>query len=307
MHPDAPVGVSVIIPVYNAQSYLANTLQSVADSSYSDFEVLLIDDCSTDQSAEMARRFTEHDTRFRYLRNKANRGVSFCRNRGLAHAKGRYICFVDSDDAVSADWIGNLVTAARESGAEVVVGCTRKVESGTQREYRMKGVGRSRSVDFPDVILKDNCVVWNKLYSAALIKRNGLRFEIDISLGEDLAFNYGVMSLADSIYCTDKGYYLYRTDNAASLNKTIPAARRIENFEKVLAVIQAFSCASGNRNRGAICKVCNDLLMADTRFGAGALSKDTRATIRRLAPSQIVSVRFKLFRRALRDRLTRRG
>ncbi len=90
--------VSVITPVYNAEEFLSETIESVLNQTYENFEFLLIDDCSTDSSAEMIREFAEKDYRVKYIRLKENSGAAVARNKGLEKAQGRFIAFVDSDD-----------------------------------------------------------------------------------------------------------------------------------------------------------------------------------------------------------------
>lgn len=90
--------VSVITPVYNAEKYLSETIESVLKQTYKSFEYLLIDDCSTDNSASIIKEFEEKDSRVRYIKLTENSGAAVARNRGLEEAKGRYIAFVDSDD-----------------------------------------------------------------------------------------------------------------------------------------------------------------------------------------------------------------
>lgn len=90
--------VSVITPVYNAEKYLSETIESVLKQTYKSFEYLLIDDCSTDNSASIIKEFEEKDSRVRYIKLSENSGAAVARNRGLEEAKGRYIAFVDSDD-----------------------------------------------------------------------------------------------------------------------------------------------------------------------------------------------------------------
>src|SRR5699024_7875511 len=90
--------VSVITPVYNAEHYLRETIESVINQTYKSFEYLLIDDCSTDNSASIIKEFAKRDSRIKYVKLKENSGAAVARNTGLEHAQGRYIAFIDSDD-----------------------------------------------------------------------------------------------------------------------------------------------------------------------------------------------------------------
>ena len=96
--------ISVIIPVYNAQPYLHRCIDSVLASAYSDFEIILVNDGSTDCSPEICRAYAEADSRVIYI-SQENRGVSSARNRGLEAARGEWIIFLDSDDFITADYL----------------------------------------------------------------------------------------------------------------------------------------------------------------------------------------------------------
>ena len=91
--------VSVIVPIYNVKQYLANSLDSIAEQKFDELEVLLIDDGSSDGSAEIAKAYAAKDRRYRYIRQE-NAGVSAARNRGIEEAKGDYLAFYDADDIV---------------------------------------------------------------------------------------------------------------------------------------------------------------------------------------------------------------
>lgn len=90
--------VSVVTPVYNAADFLKETIESVLQQSYQDFEYLLVDDCSTDNSADIIKKFANTDSRIKYIKLDTNSGAAVARNTGIENAKGRYIAFIDSDD-----------------------------------------------------------------------------------------------------------------------------------------------------------------------------------------------------------------
>lgn len=90
--------VSIITPVYNAERFLSDTIKSVQNQTYKNLEILLIDDCSKDNSAQIIKEFQKYDNRIKYIKLKKNSGASVSRNEGIRNAKGRFIAFVDSDD-----------------------------------------------------------------------------------------------------------------------------------------------------------------------------------------------------------------
>ena len=118
-NPDAPL-VSVIVPVYNVEPWLEECLQSIAAQTLEDFEVIVVDDGSTDASGRIADRFSSEDVRFTVI-HQANGGVSSARNAGIDIAKGKYLSFVDSDDYLEPTMLEKLVHAAEEQGTAIAM------------------------------------------------------------------------------------------------------------------------------------------------------------------------------------------
>ena len=112
------IAISIIVPIYNSEHYLHDCLESIKNQTFEDFEVLLIDDGSSDHSGEVAAKFCEEDKRFIYLHYDRG-GVANARNHGLEMSKGKYIGFVDSDDTVEKDYLYELYTAAENNGSEI--------------------------------------------------------------------------------------------------------------------------------------------------------------------------------------------
>ena len=113
--------ISVIIPVYNAEKWLTEALESLKVQTYGDFEAILVDDGSTDRSAAICQSFCNEDTRFRLI-SQSNSGVSSARNIGIDSAKGEWIAFMDSDDIMPPDALEVMISHARKSGAGIVAG-----------------------------------------------------------------------------------------------------------------------------------------------------------------------------------------
>ena len=121
--------VSIVIPVYNAGAHLARCIESVRRQTWQNLQVVLVNDGSTDASAEVCRMYARVDGRI-HLIDKPNAGVSAARNDGLAAAKGEYIQFVDSDDYLPEDATQLLVDRARETGCDLVIGAYFRVVEG---------------------------------------------------------------------------------------------------------------------------------------------------------------------------------
>lgn len=107
--------ITVITPVYNAEEFLSETIESVLNQTYEDFEYLLIDDCSTDSSASIVKKYAEKDIRIKYIKLDENSGAAVARNKGLENAKGRFIAFVDSDDKWYPEKLEKQITFMQEN------------------------------------------------------------------------------------------------------------------------------------------------------------------------------------------------
>jgi len=252
--------VSIIMPVYNAQDFVLQSLTSIAESSHKNLEIIIIDDCSTDKTEEIVNDFIRTDDRFFYLHNTSNRNVSISRNIALRKITGEYVTFVDSDDYISKDWIENLVTTAIAKDAHIVIGKTKQVTNGVETDYNMKDFDEPKELHFNSITLNKNAVVWNKLYRSELIINNHIYFAPDIYIGEDLLFNYKAMYYALKIFYNDKGYYYYRKDNETSIINKSQADTYCRNIQKVLNGITNFNNLVGDKNMHVMKKQVKDIL-----------------------------------------------
>lgn len=219
--------VSIIIPVYNSEKYLVPCIESVLKQTFTDFELLLIDDGSSDRSAEIGRYYQEKDKRVRLIQQK-NAGASAARNRGLEEAQGSYIMFVDSDDYIEPVLLERAYGAIQKSHADLYIsGCveeyserekiisSRIYAANGSREYTVKGLLEGVGDDFPDSYIQGPGA---KLYTRESIEAGPIRFNCDLSLWEDFLFNQEVLSKTRKIYISSDAYYHYRRGNQDSLS-----------------------------------------------------------------------------------------
>jgi lipopolysaccharide biosynthesis glycosyltransferase len=173
--------VSIIVPVFNTDEYLATCLDSILAQNFQAFEVLCIDDGSTDaQTLNILNRYDRgRDPRVRVIR-QANSGPATARNTGLRNAKGAYIAFVDSDDYISEDYIGSLLKSAQRYGSDMAVArqilC---VEIGSPLFEKESGFEQFRKVDAQQLAAQaivTTGAVWNKLYKREFLLRNGIQY-----------------------------------------------------------------------------------------------------------------------------------
>ncbi|MBQ6294177.1 MAG: glycosyltransferase family 2 protein [Lachnospiraceae bacterium] len=190
--------ITVIVPVYNTESYLEKCVDSILAQSYADLEILLIDDGSTDRSAQICDEYEKRDSRIRVIRTE-NRGLSEARNRGLDEAKGEWIGFVDSDDWIDPDMYECLLRRALETGADIAeCGIRSEQPSGTVAKKRKALVvcGEEAVRELLQPSLSN--VVWDKLYKKSCFET--IRFPAD-RLFEDVAVTYRLLMTAGTV-CT---------------------------------------------------------------------------------------------------------
>lgn len=114
--------ISVIVPIYNMEKYLERCIDSILDQTYANLEIILVDDCSSDNSPEIIKKYIESDERVKTVRHKENRGLFQTRITGSEVATGKYIAFVDSDDYISVDWFRKLLHHAENTQSDIVIG-----------------------------------------------------------------------------------------------------------------------------------------------------------------------------------------
>lgn len=198
--------VSIIIPIYNSSHTLVRCLDSIRNQSCSDFEVLLIDDGSTDNSADICRQYVNVDSRF-HLSQQANAGPSAARNAGLEMATGEWISFVDSDDWVFPNIYDDAVSDT-EATDLIVLG------------FRIEELGRKKDLIYDSSLTKgkDNIAsryndlkvfLWNKLFRRTIISSFSLRFPTGIKYGEDLIFLLDYLNHVEVVLWSNKIGYHY--------------------------------------------------------------------------------------------------
>lgn len=220
---ESPI-ISVIVPVYNTEQYLECCLNSVLLQTFKDFEVLLIDDGSTDKSGEICDKYALKDSRIRVF-HKENGGVSSARNVGLRNAKGKWLTFLDSDDELmlyALDFLINIVNDHSDidivlAGYDTVDLKNGIVKSTSELPYTSKIVNRDSAIKLmyrSDFYL---CFICSKLYKNSIIKKNKLFFDETIYYSEDRLFIIQYLcNCRNQIQYTTKSIYKYfYRDNSA--------------------------------------------------------------------------------------------
>lgn len=231
--------LSIIVPIYNLENDLPGCIDSILRQTYQDFELILVDDGSTDQSASICRKYEKEDPRIRFF-HKDNGGVSSARNLGLEKAHGHYISFVDGDDLIEPDLYERLIDDLLRSGADISCCQLDRISKEGGHIISYQAVSGEHSADevaaafFDEGYIKE-CMygAYNKVFLAECIDR--IRFK-PYQYGEDLLFVFEVLGHAKRVYIDDYvGYhYMQRTGSAMksvfSLNRLdyVKAAREVE-------------------------------------------------------------------------------
>jgi CDP-glycerol glycerophosphotransferase len=214
--------VSVVVPVYNVEQYLEACLESIAQQTMSDLEVVMVDDGSTDESPGIARSFAERDGRFRLV-SQANAGLGAARNTGAAHASGEFIAFVDSDDVVPRHAYEVLLAALDETGSDFASGNVERLTSRgpTKATFLGRTFERTRlrtHITRSPGLLADR-TAWNKLFRRSFWDEHGLRFPVGVYY-EDTPVTLPAHYLARSVDMLEQTVYLWRKREGEDLSIT---------------------------------------------------------------------------------------
>lgn len=202
--------VSIIVPIYKVEEYLDKCVESLVNQTYTDLEIILVDDGSPDNSPKICDAWVEKDERIKVI-HKQNGGISDARNEGMKAATGKYIAFVDSDDWVENNYIEYLYRALKESNSDIsVCGVKMKWENGDEKRFTKKGnYVLDNAEAFKNIITEKNInqVVWNKLYKYELIK--DIKFEVG-KIHEDVFWSYQAVAKASKVAIIEDQLYIYR-------------------------------------------------------------------------------------------------
>lgn len=216
--------VSLIVAVYNGEKYIADCLESIRNQTYSNFEVLLIDDGSTDSSGLICDEFTQNDKRFKVV-HQENRGCSAARNTGLNLASGDFLGIIDQDDYLHEKYIEYFLTLLEENNADIAttdtiqpfIGDAPKTSSLDLDNYSVwSGWDSAKAM----LMYTLQIGPWNKLISRDLIIKNSIEFQEQFYCGEGFAFSVECFQETDKVVVGHENVYFYRIDNATSGSST---------------------------------------------------------------------------------------
>ena len=227
--------VSVIIPVYNAEKYLRECINSVLSQTYENLEIVLIDDGSTDESSKICDDFQEIDERIMVI-HKENEGVSVARNTGIEKSTGEYITFLDSDDYITSTFVEDLYDAIVANNADVSwSGFLYVYEDNKSREkcFGVDKVVETKRIakDFLSGRLAFG-YCWGKLFDSKIVKN--IRFQC-FKVAEDELFVYTALKKCSKIAFVDKQLYCYRQNSESVMHK---GKKKLYDMVKVAEIIR---------------------------------------------------------------------
>ncbi|MBQ8665555.1 MAG: glycosyltransferase family 2 protein [Lachnospiraceae bacterium] len=219
MHNDL---VSIIVPVYMTEQYIDKCLKSLVQQTYSNIEIICVDDCTSDNSIDIVREYMKSDSRIQLVRHEINSGLAEARNTGLAHSKGEYIVFVDSDDWVCRDYIEKLYELTLKYDADISV-CSyarsltwyEDIHQQTQEKIeKYSGRDAIKKMFSADKYQTDITltVAWNKLFKREII--DGICFPKG-KLYEDQPFAIKAYYNSQRVVVTNRKLYFYRKNHSS--------------------------------------------------------------------------------------------
>lgn len=231
--------ISIIVPIYNNEKYLPKCIESIQNQIFQDWELLLVDDGSSDSSGVICDSFAKENHRIKVI-HKENGGVSSARNCGLDHASGDYIMFVDSDDWIEPDLCQKLLDGIQEAdlaiGGYTVISNAGKVRYGVHENKKVEISSELRRVFNP--LCEQNLfnTPWSKLYCRTIIAEQ--RFDEKIRLGEDLLFNLNYLDKCKNIFVVSTMGYMYNLLNENSATKKL----RDDDFSQIVYLYRKERC-----------------------------------------------------------------
>lgn len=216
--------VSVIVPIYNVEPYIDECMRSLVTQTLHDMEIICVDDCGTDKSMDIVRKYADTDNRIKIIRNKQNIGLAASRNAGIAIARADYVMFFDSDDWVEPKMCKIMYDAITRDNTDVVMcGVNVVYEADTHHKKSDTGyfrVKRPGIFDVTENLIYQTCgIACNKIFKRSIISEHGIRFPDGLKYEDVCFFNMYMLWAKKMSFITDK-LYNYRRRAGSIMNQT---------------------------------------------------------------------------------------
>ena len=227
--------ISVIIPVYNAEKYLTKCLNSIVNQTYTNLEIILVNDGSKDSSLNICYEYKKKDDRIKVINND-NHGASYSRNCGISISTGEYIMFIDADDYIENNFIERLITCNEYETYDLFISC--------YTDFYDKNIFKEKKLIDENILTFDlkkdylNIVKylrtpWGKIYKLNIIKENNIKFPEDYITAEDQIFNFRYLKYIKKYRFLNECLYFYRHENKNSLSSSKSYEAFISNIKKL--------------------------------------------------------------------------
>lgn len=254
---------SIIVPVYNVEKYLAECVSSVLNQTYKDYEIILVNDGSTDSSAQICNEYSEKYN-FISVQHQTNQGLSEARNTGIRISTGEYLVFLDSDDFLKKDALEVLSGIIEKHRPEVIINNYYLVEDGTNNFFCKPWKMQETYKNSGKVLIECSAptgitlTAWSIVVERKYLMKHGLMFYPGIK-HEDELWTPQVIVQSDNVILNGKAFYCYRTERAGSIVK-VPDARKL--FDKLFVIDELikFSKSLEGMRRSAIEQRCSKIL-----------------------------------------------
>ena len=207
--------VSIIIPAYNVEDYIEECVRSVLRQTYKDYEIIIIDDGSTDKTFEICENLKCSKIK---IYQQKNEGVSCARNKGMEYANGDYYVFVDADDVVSTKYVETLVRSVRNVDMAIIgyTCCINEIDKETDASIRT----------FSANVILDKLLcgtdydgyLWNKIFKSSIIQQNNIQFEQNITIWEDMYFVLEYLKFSKKVNVMGSKLYFYRDREGSTVH-----------------------------------------------------------------------------------------
>ena len=237
--------VSIIVPVYNAEHTIRRCIESILNQEYTDFELLLVNDGSTDGSGAICDEYAAKDARIQVI-HKENTGVSDSRNLALDRAKGIYLQFLDSDDWITPDATSSLVRTAESGPCDMVISdFYRVVGERVSQKGDIDEDGLMTREDFAAHMMENPAdfyygVLWNKLYRRSIVEAHHLRMDPEISWCEDFMFNLEYIRYAETFRAIQIPIYYYVKTKGSLASQSLSISKTVKMKLTVFEYYQRF-------------------------------------------------------------------
>lgn len=216
---ESKIDISIVIPVYNLESYISECLESVLNQKLSNIEVIVIDDGSVDNSLEILRKYEKKDNRIRVI-SQRNSGVSKSRNEGILIARGKYITFVDGDDTIHESMLDNMLKVAQYNDLEILFcGMSSKKSKVIEVKYSIGDY-----CEYINKIIEGNVQrsASGILFKNSILKKHKIKFEENIKYGEDMVFTIeSIAKFKSPVGKIEDDYYIVRERDLSASRKTV--------------------------------------------------------------------------------------